>query len=112
MIAYLRGKLFEGAKAEDYPQTFVERLNWKAPSPLIRHHFGRPTLKETEEGIRKIAEAMAIDVISLGIDQDAQEISSILKGKTSGARELAVFPSVRRKIIEDFMKPAAVATFR
>lgn len=73
VIAYLRGQLLEGATEEDYPQTFVERLKWKAPYPLIRHHFGRPTIEETEEGIQKIAEAMVIDVISLGIDQDAQE---------------------------------------
>ena len=30
-------------------------------------------MEETIEGIEKIAEAQALDVISLGIDQDAQE---------------------------------------
>ncbi len=73
VMAYLRGQLLEQAHEGDYPQSFVERLKWKAPYPLIRHHFGRPTLEETEEGIQRIAEAMVIDVISLGIDQDAQE---------------------------------------
>lgn len=73
VAAYLRGRLREGSEERDYPRTFVERLNWNRPYPLIRHHFGRPTVEETEEGIRKIAEAMVIDVISLGIDQDAQE---------------------------------------
>jgi hypothetical protein len=51
----------------------VERLAWKRPFPLIRHHFGRPTVEETIAGIREIADARVLDVISLGIDQDAQE---------------------------------------
>lgn len=73
VIAYLRGQFTQGAKEKEFPQTFVERLAWKQPFPLIRHHFGRPTLEETIEGIREIAEARVLDVISLGIDQDAQE---------------------------------------
>jgi hypothetical protein len=43
------------------------------PYPLLRHHFGLPTMSATQEGVAKIAEARALDVISLGIDQDAQE---------------------------------------
>jgi hypothetical protein len=39
----------------------------------LRHHFGLPTMEATIEGIEKIADAQALDVISLGIDQDAQE---------------------------------------
>lgn len=70
---FFRGKLSAGEKAEDYPQDFRSRLAWKAPFPLIRHHFGRPTIEETERGIEAIASAMALDVVSLGIDQDAQE---------------------------------------
>jgi methylmalonyl-CoA mutase cobalamin-binding subunit len=73
VAAYLRGQLVGAAKEEDYPQTLLRRLDWKRPRPLIRHHFGRPTVEETEKGIQEIAEAMVIDVISLGIDQDAQE---------------------------------------
>jgi len=51
----------------------VERIRWKAPYPLLRHHFGLPTMEATLEGIRRIAESGALDVISLGTDQDAQE---------------------------------------
>ncbi len=40
---------------------------------MIRHHFGRPTLEETERGIRQIAESGVVDVISIGPDQNAQE---------------------------------------
>ncbi len=56
-----------------FPQTMLERIAWKAPFPLIRHHFGLPNLEDTRQGIQAIAEAQALDVISLGIDQDAQE---------------------------------------
>lgn len=73
VIAYLKGELWQGTTEQDFPQTFVERLAWKKPFPLLRHHFGRPTVEETLQGIREIAEARVLDVISLGIDQDAQE---------------------------------------
>jgi methylmalonyl-CoA mutase cobalamin-binding subunit len=72
VIAYLKGQASAARTAADYPQTTVERLRWKAPLPLLRHHFGLPTLEATREGIAQIAESRALDVISLGIDQDAQ----------------------------------------
>lgn len=70
--AYLRGAPATATGA-DYPQTTVARIAWKAPYPLLRHHFGLPTLDATLAGIEQIAEARVLDVISLGIDQDAQE---------------------------------------
>ena len=72
VLAYLRGQPRTATRA-DYPQTTVERIAWKAPYPLIRHHFGLPTLEATRAGIEQIADARVLDVISLGIDQDAQE---------------------------------------
>ena len=39
--------------------------------PLLRHHFGLPTMSATLEGIRQIADARAIDVISLASDAQA-----------------------------------------
>ena len=39
-----------------YPQTTMERIEWKAPYPLLRHHFGLPTMKDSLEGVREIAE--------------------------------------------------------
>jgi methylmalonyl-CoA mutase cobalamin-binding subunit len=73
VLAYLKGAPIDQAGELDYPKTTVERIAWKAPYPIIRHHFGLPTLQDTLDGIAKIAEAQVIDVISLGIDQDAQE---------------------------------------
>jgi hypothetical protein len=57
----------------DYPGSTVERIHWKSPYPLLRHHFGLPTMEDTLRGVEKISKAKALDVISLGIDQDAQE---------------------------------------
>jgi hypothetical protein len=72
VLAYLRG--WSGSAAEmNYPQTLVERIAWKAPYPLLRHHFGLPTVALTRQGIEQIADARVLDVISLGVDQDAQE---------------------------------------
>jgi len=73
ILAYLKGSASDIAAAEDYPQTAIERIRWKAPYPILRHHFGLPEMKTTLAGIREIAEARLLDVISLGVDQDAQE---------------------------------------
>ncbi len=73
VLAFLKGEAGEYAPEVRYPQTTVERIHWKAPYPILRHHFGLPTMEATLEGVRQIAEAKALDVISLGIDQDAQE---------------------------------------
>lgn len=73
VLAFLKGQAGSGLYKTNYPQSTVERIHWKSPYPLLRHHFGLPTLKATLEGIEKIAEAKALDVISLGVDQDAQE---------------------------------------
>jgi hypothetical protein len=72
VLAYLKGQVHQ-ASASDYPQRTVERIRWKAPYPILRHHFGLPTMEATLAGIQQIAEAKVLDVISLGIDQDAQE---------------------------------------
>jgi methylmalonyl-CoA mutase cobalamin-binding subunit len=73
VLAFLKGEDYQRRTAEDYPDSTIARIRWKAPYPLLRHHFGLPTMESTIEGIRSIAEARVLDVISLGIDQDAQE---------------------------------------
>jgi hypothetical protein len=72
VLAYLKGQSPTEPTEADFPQTTVERIAWKAPFPIIRHHFGLPTVEATREGIARIAEAQVLDVVSLGIDQDAQ----------------------------------------
>jgi methylmalonyl-CoA mutase cobalamin-binding subunit len=73
VLAYLKGQTTEGHSKQDYPQTTVERIHWKAPYPLLRHHFGLPTMQDSLQGVEEISRAKVLDVISLGIDQDAQE---------------------------------------
>ena len=73
ILAYLKGQQAAGRGEANYPQTAIERIQWKSPYPILRHHFGLPTMEATLAGIEKIADAKALDVISLGIDQDAQE---------------------------------------
>lgn len=73
VLTYLKGEETAAAGESDYPQSTVERIAWKSPYPLLRHHFGLPTMKSSIDGIERIAEAGVLDVISLGIDQDAQE---------------------------------------
>ncbi len=73
VLAYLKGQTSFQPSAQDYPHSTVERIGWKSPYPLIRHHFGLPTMEETLQGVAKISQARVLDVISLGIDQDAQE---------------------------------------
>jgi hypothetical protein len=72
VLAYLKGRPVSSLEEEDIPQRTVPRIHWKAPYPLIRHHFGLPTMEATLAGVAEIAEARVLDVISLGTDQDAQ----------------------------------------
>ena len=73
VLAYLKGQISIQSIELDYPQSTVERIRWKSPYPLLRHHFGLPTMEDSLHGIEKISQAKVLDVISLGIDQDAQE---------------------------------------
>ena len=73
ILAYLHGQNGKKSSQMEYPRNTIDRLRWKKPYPLIRHHFGLPTMQETIQGIEQIADAAVLDVISLGIDQDAQE---------------------------------------
>ncbi|HSW61203.1 MAG TPA: methionine synthase [bacterium] len=49
------------------------RLSQKTYFPMIRHHFGLPTMKDTLDGIRQIADSGIVDIISIATDQNAQE---------------------------------------
>jgi methylmalonyl-CoA mutase cobalamin-binding subunit len=72
VLAYLKGVPQTEARETDFPQETIARIHWKSPLPLLRHHFGLPTMEATREGIERIAEARVLDILSLGIDQDAQ----------------------------------------
>lgn len=70
--SYLRGSA-EKSSNEIYPDNLLARINLKSPYPLLRHHFGRPSVEETADGIKRIAESEVCDIISIGTDQNAQE---------------------------------------
>jgi len=72
VISYLRREEFEEVK-KHYPQTLIERIREKSPYPLIRHHFGLPSLSDTIDGAKEIAMARVLDILSIGPDQNAQE---------------------------------------
>ena len=71
--AFLNSSVDQTTVKPTYPQSTLDRIRWKHPYPLLRHHFGLPDLDATHDGIRKISESKVLDVLSLGIDQDAQE---------------------------------------
>ena len=71
-IAYLRGN--EGGNPEEvYEGNIIGRIEDKYPYPVLRHHFGLPSLEDTIEGIKVISESKVLDVISIAPDQNAQE---------------------------------------
>lgn len=73
VLAFLKGQPDLAQAETTFPQSAIQRIQFKSPYPLLRHHFGLPTLEQTLRGIEEIAAAKVLDVISLGIDQDAQE---------------------------------------
>jgi methylmalonyl-CoA mutase cobalamin-binding subunit len=73
LLAYLKGERYKTDRSQHYPTSAIDRINWKSPYPILRHHFGLPDFEATRTGIKAIAEAQVLDVISLGVDQDSQE---------------------------------------
>ena len=71
-INFLRGKR-ENKIEEIYADNIIDRIERKYPYPVLRHHFGLPSLQDTIDGVKVIAQSKVIDVISLAPDQNAQE---------------------------------------
>jgi len=70
---YLKGTKLKDYKGKIPPQNLMERIEYRKPYPVLRHHFGRPSLDETIKGVKKVSKSELIDVISIGPDQNAQE---------------------------------------
>ncbi|MGQ9780161.1 MAG: cobalamin B12-binding domain-containing protein [Bacillota bacterium] len=73
IAAYLRGHLRRSETTRPAAENLVERIEASAPYPIIRHHFGLPSLADTIAGAAELAEAGVLDVLSIGPDQNAQE---------------------------------------
>ncbi|MDD3776997.1 MAG: cobalamin B12-binding domain-containing protein [Actinomycetota bacterium] len=72
VVSYLKqGKIIQ--ENIPPPQNLGDRVKFKYPYPVIRHHFGQPTLESTIEGIGRLAQSELIDVVSIGPDQNTQE---------------------------------------
>ena len=71
VMLYLKGKEYFDDK--EYPKDLVSRINSKYPYPILRHHIGLPTIKDTVNAIEKISQSKVLDVISIAPDQNAQE---------------------------------------
>lgn len=72
VINYLRGKNLKEVEIS-YPDNIIDRIGSKYPYPVLRHHFGLPSLEDTVEGVKKIAESKVLDIISIGPDQNTQQ---------------------------------------
>ncbi|MBC7122771.1 MAG: cobalamin B12-binding domain-containing protein [Pseudothermotoga sp.] len=73
IVMFLRGEARKLQKMEVYPQKLGERIKFKSPFPLIRHHIGLQTLEETIREIEKMADSQLLDVISIAPDQNCQQ---------------------------------------
>ena len=73
IVDFLKGKEKGNSQKHLPAQTLLERIKESAPYPIVRHHFGLPTLEETINGIEEIANSKTVDVVSLAPDQNAQQ---------------------------------------
>ncbi|MDK2907217.1 MAG: hypothetical protein PWQ66_1178, partial [Petrotoga sp.] len=72
VVLFLRGQI-KYKEEKNFPSTLAERIAFKSPYPLIRHHIGLQTIEETIEEIKKLAESELLDIISLAPDQNCQQ---------------------------------------
>jgi len=72
VINYLRGRNLKETEIS-HADNIIGRIRGKYPYPVLRHHFGLPSFEDTVEGIKRIAEARVLDVISIGPDQNTQQ---------------------------------------
>ncbi len=68
----IQGEIIDKKDKRTFPQTLKERINWKSPFPLFRHHIGLPSLDETIKEIEKLADSGLLDIISIAPDQNTQ----------------------------------------
>lgn len=73
VLSYLRNSNHQEPTENVFPQTLAARIDFMSPFPVLRAHFGLPTVEKTCNGISRIARAKIIDIISIGPDQNFQE---------------------------------------
>jgi len=104
VVSFLRKQETSSGAKDEPPQDIVSRIKYKQPYPVLRHHYGRPTLDETIEGIKEISNAEILDVVSLGPDQNAQQFffhPELMDAAQSGAGGVPIrTPDDLRKLYE------------
>ncbi|MHA1519650.1 MAG: methionine synthase [Promethearchaeota archaeon] len=73
IISTLQHESITESRKNVFAKNLIERIQQKAPFPIIRAHFGLPSLDSTFEGISALANAQVLDVISIAPDQPAQK---------------------------------------
>mgnify|MGYP005853370229 CR=1 FL=1 len=73
VVRWLNGDFGKTDGGMAWGDTLLERIERQAPFPILRHHFGLPDLGSTIAGIKTLAQAKTLDVISIGPDQNTQE---------------------------------------
>ena len=73
LVLFLRGESYRKVSDQAYPQALGERIRFKAPFPLIRHHIGLQEFDDTVEEIKRLAESELLDIISIAPDQNCQQ---------------------------------------
>src|SRR4030042_6298405 len=53
VLAYLKGQTSAQPTELDFPGSTVERICWKSPFPLLRHHFGLHPIADSLRGVEK-----------------------------------------------------------
>ncbi len=101
IISILRNDLASSEELSKIPINLISRIKWKKPFPVIRAHFGLPSLKNTLKGIKKIADAEVLDIISIAPDQNTQENYFHPKDQV---KELYGAGGVPIRTKEDFLK--------
>ena len=101
IISSLRKDLATPEEKTKFAMELISRIKWKKPYPVIRAHFGLPSMKDTLKGIKKIADAEILDIISIAPDQNTQ--SNYFHPKDQ-VRELSGAGGVPIRTKEDFFK--------
>jgi hypothetical protein len=73
VLSYLRRTRSSKVEEEVFPNNLIDRIELSKPFPLLRAHFGLPSVETTIKGIEEIARAKVLDIISIGPDQNFQE---------------------------------------
>ncbi|HRR96626.1 MAG TPA: methionine synthase [Candidatus Ratteibacteria bacterium] len=73
IISFLRNSFYKEKTETIPPNNLIERIKYKEPFPLIRHHIGLTTVKETVKAVKEISKSKILDIVSIAPDQVAQE---------------------------------------